>query len=252
MPATQTILLPTFLPHPGEQLHNAFPPNHDSLGSILGLGLAYLKSMHPAKLAQPDEFTQATAHLLNLFLHDPLAQSLLPKGTNVNTAPVKELTALQICLTSLENTLANLAKATTEVRKELKSKPSPPSQTANPATASVKGPAPTSSYAAMAATPQRPSVVVEAAAYTWPNNRRPVPSDICATINAALERTNATQVRASAARWTAKGNLVIWGNANTTAQQLTTAFPHFSEALQPSFSALAKGHQVNQKVLNGS
>jgi hypothetical protein len=86
---------------------------------MLGLCLAYLKAMHPAKLAQPDESMRASAHLINLLINDPLAQSLLPKGTP-NTALVKELNALQICLTSLENTLTNLAKATTEVRKDIK------------------------------------------------------------------------------------------------------------------------------------
>ena len=81
---------------------------------------------------------------------------------------------------------------------------------------------------------------MDAAAYTWPDDRRPDPADICATINATLDRSNPTQVRMSAARWTAKGNLVIWGGANTTAHQLTTALPHFSEALQTSLSAMAE------------
>ena len=239
MPTVQTIKLPTFLPFPGEQLRTHFPPNHDSLATMLGLCLGYLKAMHPTKLAQPDESMRASAHIINLFTNDPLVQSLLPKSTHANTAPVKELNALQIRLTSLENTLANLAKATTEVRKDIKAHPTPSAQPARPQ-ATPKGPAPPPTYAAKAATPQRPSVVVDAAAYTWPDNRRPSPSDICATINAALAHSNATQVRMSAARWTAKGNLVFWGGANTTALQLTTALPHISEALQTSLSASAE------------
>src|SRR6266446_9816660 len=117
MPVIQTINLPTFLPFPGESLKNAFPPNHDSLSTMLGLCLAYLKAMHPAKLAQPNEPMWASAHILNLLINDPITQSLLPKGTPSNTAPAKELNALQNCLTSLENTLTNLTKATTEARK---------------------------------------------------------------------------------------------------------------------------------------
>jgi hypothetical protein len=240
MPTIRTISLPTFLPFPGEQLRNHFPANHDSLSSMLGLCLGYLKVMHPAKLAQPDESMRASAHIINLLINDPLVQSLLPKSTPANTAPVKELNSLQIRLTSLENTLTNLAKATTDARKEFKAQSQPPSNTAKPSAPAAKGPAPLPTYAAKAASPQRPSVVVDTSAYTWPNNRRPQPADICATINAALDHSNATQVRSSAARWTAKGNLVIWGGANTTAHQLTTALPHFSEALQTSFSALAE------------
>src|SRR6266436_9910271 len=115
MPVLQTISLPTFLPFLGESLKNILPPNHDSLGSILGLCLGYLKVMHPAKLVQPDESMRASAHLISLFINDPLAQSLLPKSPHSANTPAKELNSLQICLTSLENTLANLAKATTEV-----------------------------------------------------------------------------------------------------------------------------------------
>ena len=239
MPTIWTISLPTFLPFPGEQLRNSFPPNHDSLASMLGLCLAYLKVMHPTKLLQPDESMRASAHLINLLINEPLVQSLLPKGPHANAAPAKELNTLQIRLTSLENTLANLAKATTEARKEMKAHQTPSAPPARPMT-QVHGPAPPTTYAAKAATPQRPSVVVETVAYTWPDNRRPLPADICATINAALDHSNTTQVRVSAARWTAKGNLVIWGGANTTAHQLTTALPHFSEALQSSLPALAE------------
>lgn len=240
MPTIQTIKLPTFLPSPGEQLQKAFPPNHDSVSSMLGLTVAYLRHMHPAKLTPPDESMRASAHLLTLFINEPLVQTLLPKGTPANTAPVKELNALQIRLTSLENTLANLAKATTDIRKDIKSQSTSSANPAKPPLPSAQRSAPSPSYAAKAASPQRPSVVVDAAAYTWPENQRPSPSEICASINATLTRSNVTQVRMSAARWTAKGNLVIWGGANTTPSQLTAALPHFSEALQASLSALAE------------
>jgi hypothetical protein len=240
MPAIQTIKLPTFLPLPGEQLRNAFPPNHESLTSMLGLCLEYLKVLHPAKLLQPDESMRASAHIIALLTNDLLVQSLLPKSTPANTAPVKELNALQIRLTSLENTLANLAKATSQARKDTKTQPAPNANRTKPPPTTGNGTAPIPTYAAKAAAPQRPSIVVDAAAYTWPDNRRPPPSDICATINAALAGSNSTQVRASAARWTTKGNLVIWGGANTTTHQLNTALPHFSEVLQPSLSAMAE------------
>ena len=199
MPAIQTISLPNYLPHPGNSLQKLFPPNHDLLSVVLGLALAYLKHMHPSKLIHTDESSKASAHILSLLIQDPLIQSLLPKSTPPNL-PTQELKGLQVCLTSLENTLTNLAKATTEVRKEIKSKPTTPAP--KPAKASpAKGSTPTQpTYAAKAASPQHPSIVVEAAAYTWPEDTRLPPADICATINAALSCSSTTQVRVSAVR----------------------------------------------------
>ena len=238
MPVLQTISLPTFLPFLGESLKNILPPNHDSLGSILGLCLGYLKVMHPAKLVQLDESMWASAHLISLLLNDPLTQSLLPKGPPINTAPAKELNALQICLTSLENMLANLAKATTEVRKDLKAHPNPPPNIAKPQASQHQGPLNPQTYAAKAALPRRPSIVVDTAAYHWTDNKRPTPAEICTTINTTLALSNATQTHVSAIRWTSKGNLVFWGGNTTTANQLNSTLPILAEALQTSFSVL--------------
>ncbi|KAI9510809.1 hypothetical protein F5148DRAFT_1330850 [Russula earlei] len=77
---------------------------------------------------------------------------------------------------------------------------------------------------------------MKTSAYTWPASLRPNPADICATINSALRSTNNNQVHVSAARWTQKGNLVIWGGPNTTAHNLMTSLPAISEALQASLS----------------
>jgi hypothetical protein len=69
--------------------------------------------MHPKKITAMDELSRASAHLISLFLNDLLTQSLIPKMPPSSSAPAKELTALQICLISLENMLTNLTKATT-------------------------------------------------------------------------------------------------------------------------------------------
>jgi hypothetical protein len=207
---------------------------------MLGLCLGYLKVMHPVKPSQHEEATRTSAHIINLFLNDPLVKAVIPNSSPLNATPTKELNALQIRLISLENTLTNLAKATTEVRKEIKQQPTTTSQPTKAPTTTSKPVTTPPTYAAKAATPHRPSAVVGTAAYTWPDNHRPSPADICATINAALSHTNSTQVRISAVRWTAKGNLVFWGGANTMATQLTTALPHISEALHPSLSALSQ------------
>src|SRR6266403_2842131 len=238
MPVIQTINLPTFLPFPGESLKNSFPSNHDSLSAMLGLCLAYLKAMHPAKLIQPNESMWASAHLISLFINDPLAQSLLPKSSHAANIPAKELNSLQIRLTSLENTLANLAKATTEVRKDLKACPNPTPAPTKPQATQCQGPLTLQTYAAKVSSLQHPSIVVDVAGIPWPDNKRPMPADICATINTTLALSNATQTRVSAARWTSKGNLVIWGGNTTSANQLNAALPHFAEAIQSSLSVL--------------
>jgi hypothetical protein len=113
MPNITTISLPLSLPFPGLELQKLLPANHDSLASILGLSLAYLQVMHPKKITAMDEPSRASAHLISLFLNDLLTQSLISKMPPSSSAPAKELTALQICLISLENMLTNLTKATT-------------------------------------------------------------------------------------------------------------------------------------------
>ena len=240
MPNITTISLPSSLPFPGLELQKMLPANHDSLASMLGLCLAYLRVMHPQRLTALDESARASAHLVSLLLNDPLTQSLLPKVHPAPTAPVKELSALQIRLTSLENTLTNLTKATTEVRKDIKKAPNLTAPSASMPKAQAKAaPHPTISYAAKAASPPCPSMVVDTSAYTW-SAARPTPMDICSTINAALDLSASTQVRLSAARWTGKGNLVLWGSTSTTAPQLTNALPHLTEVLQTSLSAMAQ------------
>ena len=96
MSAIQTTTLPSSLTLPGEQLRNTFPSNLDSLCTMLGLCLAYLRSMHPIKHSPPSKSMQASAHLLTLFQNDPITQSLVPKSIP-STVPVKELNALKNC-----------------------------------------------------------------------------------------------------------------------------------------------------------
>ncbi|KAH9019509.1 hypothetical protein EDB85DRAFT_1896607 [Lactarius pseudohatsudake] len=53
----------------------------------------------------------------------------------------------------------------------------------------------------------------------------PSPAQICEGINDALEHAQNDQVRVSAARWTARDNLVLTGSPDTTAQSLQLATP---------------------------
>src|SRR6266403_2218521 len=120
---------------------------------MLGLCLAYLKAMHPAKLVQPNESMRASAHLISLFINDPLAQALLLKSPHSANTPAKEFNSLQIQLTSQENTLANLAKATTEVRKDLKACPNPTPATTKPQATQRQGPLTPHTFVAMVSSP---------------------------------------------------------------------------------------------------
>ncbi|KAI9507523.1 hypothetical protein F5148DRAFT_1204170, partial [Russula earlei] len=208
-----------FSPSLGNNSETYYPPNHDSLASILGLAHAYLKHLHPSKLAQLDESMKASAHLLKLFLNDTLVTAL-PLGHHPQSANH---------LTSLETTLIDLTQALVDMRKEIKALPK---NTTTPTKAKVPlTPASntTPTYAAKASLPPHPSAVMKTSAYTWPASLCPNPADICATINSAL-------LYISALRWTQKGNLVIWGGPNTMAHNLMTSLPAISEALQASLS----------------
>jgi hypothetical protein len=191
--------------------------------------------------------------VLQLLINDLLTQTLLPKGPPPAHPAVKELTTLQVRLVSLENTLSNLAKTQTPLKVQVPAKASKPSATKPSAQtgkepSTQKTPPKPATYTSKAAAPQRPSVIVEAAAYTWSGDK-PSPADICLTINAYLNNSNPTQVRVAAARWTPKGKLVLWGSPNTTMPQLTTALPHFSEALQTALvAAAASAPQALPKV----
>lgn len=151
--------LPNFLPCPGKELRAILSPNSDSLASVLGLALSYLsdmKAMQWAISSPSDENARASVHILQLFIQDPLVQSLLPKGPPPSHPAAEELSALHVRLVSLENTVVNLAGA------QALQKAQPP---AAKETSAQNAPSKPVSYASTAATPRQPSAVVEATAY---------------------------------------------------------------------------------------
>jgi hypothetical protein len=108
-PKILTVPLLTFLPCAGEQLQPI--AGHNTLASVLGLTLAHLRAMHLTASSPPDENTWASAHLLKLFIQDPVVQSLLPTDPLASQPASEELpalSALQACLASIENAVANL------------------------------------------------------------------------------------------------------------------------------------------------
>lgn len=129
-----------------------------------------------------------------------------------------QLTALQVRLTNQETT-SNLAKATAETRKDLiklANSPLPTTKTAQSSAPTQRPASARPSYADNAASPQRPSTVLDTSAYTWPDDTGPSPS--AGHLRHHQQHAvphDSTQVRLSARhmppKWTAKGNLVIGG-----------------------------------------
>jgi hypothetical protein len=114
--------------------------------------------MHPTTSSPSDENAWASGHILQLFIQDPLVQSLLPKGTPPSHPTAKELSALHVRLVSLENTVVNLAGA-----QALQKVQAPAAKE----TSAQNAPSKPASYTSTAAAPQHPSAIVEATAYLW-------------------------------------------------------------------------------------
>ncbi|KAI9437108.1 hypothetical protein BJY52DRAFT_1384674 [Lactarius psammicola] len=91
-----------------------------------------------------------------------------------------------------------------------------------------------SSFAKVAALPPRPSVVVNLSNSVW-DGVRPSTAELCEGINSALSLALNDQVRISAARWTARDNLILTGSPNTTVQNLQLATPTIRQHLAESY-----------------
>ncbi|KAH9012470.1 hypothetical protein EDB85DRAFT_1900352 [Lactarius pseudohatsudake] len=112
-----------------------------------------------------------------------------------------------------------------------------------PAPAPVSRPTPPPSkpsFASMAKTPARPSLVVSlrppVAGASYPPAVRRSPQEIVSHLNAVLASED-HQVTLSAARWTAKNNLVVTAGPDTTAHHLTSASHLISDCLATFLSA---------------
>ncbi|KAH8996078.1 hypothetical protein EDB86DRAFT_2829219 [Lactarius hatsudake] len=112
-------------------------------------------------------------------------------------------------------------------------KPAPPVRPTPP-------PAPKPSFATMAKTPARPSLVVSlqtpAAGGPKPLAVRRGPQELVAHLNAVLA-SEGRPVTLSAARWTAKNNLVVTAGPDTMAHHLTAASHLISDCLATFLSA---------------
>ncbi|KAH9162195.1 hypothetical protein EDB89DRAFT_1913383 [Lactarius sanguifluus] len=115
-----------------------------------------------------------------------------------------------------------------------------PAPTPAPVTRPTPPPASKPSFASMAKTPARPSLVVSlrppVAGATIPQAVRRSPQEIVGHLNTVLS-SEGHQVTLSAARWTAKNNLVVTAGPDTTAHHLASSSHLISDCLATYLSA---------------
>src|ERR1700679_4285636 len=205
----------------------------------LGFTLRYLQILVTVQ-ENPEFIHAAVANLLDHFLKNDLITHIVPASAVPVLAPptdyshlLGKITALETSIVALVKTSALFKKAepTPSTQKPLQSAPLPAQQ-------KQAGSAPPT-YAKVASAPLHPSVVVSTTAFTWPDTGRPKVSDVCKFLNERLAQSAHSQVHVSAARWTARGNLVLWGGPNNTLALLSSALGYISKALFDSFSASA-------------
>lgn len=212
------------------------------LADALGFTLQYLQTLMTAQ-ENPEIIRPAVTNLLDHFLKTDLITHLVP-AVNPPAAPVltppTDYSHLLGKITALETSIATLVKASALSRK-VESTPSTQKPLQNapmPMQPKRAGSAPPT-YAKVASAPLHPSVVVSTTAFTWPDTGRPKVSDVCKFLNERLAQSAHSQVHVSAARWTARGNLVLWGGPNNTLALLSSALGYISKALFDTFSASA-------------
>ncbi|KAN0113864.1 hypothetical protein V8E52_007336, partial [Russula decolorans] len=94
-------------------------------------------------------------------------------------------------------------------------------------------------FAAKAATPARPSLIVDISKSPIPKEDRPSATDLCEKINERLHNRGHKSMFLSAAKWTGKGNLVFTASPHTTSHQL--------QALTPDIESLVIEYLITQK-----
>jgi len=180
----------------------------------------------------PKQVEKVQAILLEFTTHPNIMKALgnpTPQEPNPATHPtiLKDLQSIRTSLTVLQ-------KAITAGHQTSKPNSSPKTPDSSPQTPKdrAKEKTITPTFATVAASPPRPSVMVNLAHITW--DQRPTPPELCVDINTALLASDNDQTHISAARWTARENLILTGGPNTTVQQLQSSIPlirqHFATA----------------------
>ncbi|KAH9055111.1 hypothetical protein EDB83DRAFT_2521314 [Lactarius deliciosus] len=171
-------------------------------------------------------------HVLNHFLTNPTITNITGIPTQT-PAPTPLPASLLKDLKDIKSSILALQKVSPAGTQPSKKPPqsNPPAGSPQEPNKKTLG-ATISSFAKAAALPPCPSVVISLANINW-SGLKPSPAQVCKGINDTLDSAQNDQVCISAARWTAKENLVLTGSPNTTVQSLQLDTPtirlHFSE-----------------------
>jgi hypothetical protein len=173
--------------------------------------------------------------LLVKFSNNPLIALLTAapptqKGSHSHQGHASELASIKNTLQQLSKAVDGLTKASTPSSKAAK----PSKGAAPPITNS-----PISYLAVAGARLQNASIILDLAQTPSAHAFRPRPVEICGLINDALMTSPHQQVRISAVRWTAKGNLIVIGGHNVMLNQLqlaaNTIVQAFTSVYTPSY-----------------
>jgi hypothetical protein len=125
-------------------------------------------------------------------------------------------------ITTLSKAVQSLQPKTGAIKLPATPSTTPPTKSSTPwAKGTNLGKKPPHTYATLAASPARPSAVVDLG--KTGNNSRSPPIEICKSLNRELAASTHSQVRIAAARWTVHGNLVITAGHTTSPHQLNSA-----------------------------
>ena len=166
---------------------------------------------------------------LRTFLSHPVIKELLGH----DEAPVQASNPpANLELQQIQDSLKSLSKAIENLKRDNPPSKIPTKPSRNKQQSGERSKHAQHTYSAVAGSrPPNPSLVVDLAHLDLPAESRPRPEYICDTLNKKLGEVTPPQAQLAAARWTAKGNLVITAGPASTPASLLSAAPHINAIL---------------------
>src|SRR5712671_2818023 len=193
-------------------------------------------SQHPPHLRKPD----ILPHLQNFLAH-PDVRALLHPG---ETPPAPLVPSPSAELKEIRTTLKTLTQAIASIQKTL---PSPnnaaPAKTQHPSPKT-----PSKNFSAIAgAKPSTHSIVVDLAHWNLAESDHPPVEMICKNINNDLATSSHSAAHLIAAKWTAKGNLILTGDTSTSLNVLLPTANHITTIIGAQFAKTTPKARANIK-----
>jgi len=200
-------------------------------------------SSHPPHLRKPD----ILPHLQKFLVH-PDIHALLREGDTLSTplasSPSAELQEICTTLKTLTQAVASIQKALPSPNNATHTKVQQPSKSLSKNFSAIAG-----------AKPSTHSIVVDLAHWNLPENDYPLVETICKNINNDLTTSSHSAVCLIAAKWTAKGNLILTGNASISLNVLLSAANHIATIIGAWFTKTTPKARANIKwskiLING-